>query len=142
MPYRINGNALTEPKDMAPGEGIFATGPNRHSIETSPVAVVQTVGGAVAVEPPTGLVRTHEWQFDERTAEAVRVIRSYMVGSPLCYIDTYDVEADPLSPTKSMKQLTNILCVGTITTVSSAGRRDRVDNMSIVWREVFPQTGV
>ena len=142
MPYRINGNALTLPADMPDGEGIFATGPESHSIDPPQLSIVQTVGGSVAVEPPTGLVRTHQWHFGARHAEAVRVIRSYMAGSPMCVIDTYDVEADPADPARSMKQLTDLLCVGTLTAVASPGRRDRVEPFVLTWVEVMPQSGL
>ena len=127
--YRINGHALLAPSDGATYE--TATAPSSHSVAPSAPTIVDTIGGKISIEPPSGRVNTHTWIYDQRSSAAVALLKSYIGNTPLCVIDTYDDAGG---------QLTNIVCVVTWPEIKSANKRDTVEAFSLVFVETSPQS--
>lgn len=127
--YSINGNLLKAPSD---GVGLTAaTAPTSHSVAPSQPNIVQTIGGQIMIEPPSGNLRVHTWQYDRRHAAVITLLKGYMGGNPLCVIDTVDDDGS---------QLTNLVVLGEITEIKSAERRDWVESFSVVWHELMAQS--
>jgi hypothetical protein len=127
--YKINGNTLYAPDE---GQGSqYWTAPSDHSVGPAQITIGSTIGGKIGIEPPSGLVRVHTWNYDGRFVEALSTLFGYIGTNPQCVIDTYDNDGT---------LLTNLVVLLQIPEIKSAGNRNLSSSFSLVWTEVRPQS--
>jgi hypothetical protein len=129
MPYKLNGHVL-----LVPGGSVSldqGTAPSSHSVAPTQSTLVDTIGGKIAIEPPTGRVHVHTWVYDIRRAAVVGALKGYIGDTPLCVIDTYDDDGT---------QLTNIVCLVAWPEFKSTGARNMDEGFSLVFTETSPQS--
>ncbi len=132
MAYKLNGTLLTYPESA----GLDATAPSKHSISESQATIVDSLGGKIAIDPPTGIIRVHTWQFDKRSTKAWRALKTLIGASRLCYISTYDNERDNEDGDIVLE---DVQCIVQIPDLSSLGNRQWLDSFSLVFTEMVGQ---
>lgn len=136
MAYRVNGVEMLDAYVEGPGKGCI---PSSHEVGETEINIIATVGGAVASEPPTGIRRTHTWNYDGRPSLVMRRILDALGTSHMAIIDTYDNTRDEGQPNNVL--WTNVVVIWKRPLIRSRDGRGMVDSFSFIFEEAYPQTG-
>ncbi len=130
--YAINGTTLTSNE-------LNGTAPTSHSVGQTPNSVVETIGGSIAVEGPSGARKTFTLYYDKRTTKAVRRLLDYLNldNSPIVLLSLPDVQTEE---TGVVVQFTNIVCIAQRPDIKTDSSRQYVESFSISLTESYGQT--
>lgn len=121
--YKLNGTLLTKENGCLP---------SNNRVGYTPSNLVETVGGAISVESPSGKRRTYTWEYDGRSTTTMDTLLDLLGDNPVAIIDTPQNRRE--SGVDAWYE--NVVCNWAITETRSRGKRSDVDSFSLTFTEV------